>query len=84
MLYVSLLKTRGNEFSLRSDQEKVELPPASHVRLAVNDSEAKLAVLDGTLRGAVGGTAGGASGAMDVSKNKTISFNLKGQDSSRP
>jgi hypothetical protein len=72
MVYVSLLKTRGNEFSLLFGQQRLELPPASHVRLQVDGAEARLAVLDGTLR------IDGPSGAMDVSKNKTISFNLQG------
>jgi len=73
MVYVSLLKTRGNEFNLLFGHEKLELPPASHVRLQVDGAEAKLAVLDGTLR------IDGASGPMDVSKNKTVTFNLQGQ-----
>ncbi len=49
MVYVSLLKTRGNEFTLLFGQQKIELPPASHVRLQVDGTQAKLAVLDGTL-----------------------------------
>jgi hypothetical protein len=82
MVYVSLLKTRGNEFSLLFGQQKLELPPASHVRLHVDGAEAKLAVLDGTLR--IDGTSGGPSGAMDVSKNKTITFNLQAQAQAQP
>jgi uncharacterized protein DUF6600/FecR-like protein len=73
MVYVSLLKTRGNEFNLLFGQQKLELPPASHVRLQVDGAEAKLAVLDGTLR------IDGPSGPMDVTRNKTITFNLQGQ-----
>ena len=72
MVYVSLLKTRGNEFNLLFGQQKLELPPASHIRLQVDGTEARLAVLDGTLR------IDGPSGAMDVSKNRTITFNLQG------
>jgi hypothetical protein len=78
MVYVSLLKTRGNEFNLLFGHEKLELPPASHIRLQVDGAEARLAVLDGTLR------IDGASGPMDVSKNKTITFNLQGQDQVQP
>jgi len=77
MVYVSLLKTRGNEFNLLFGHEKLELPPASHIRLQVDGAEARLAVLDGTLR--IDGTSGGESGAMDVTKNKTVTFNLQGQ-----
>lgn len=85
MVYVSLLKTRGNQFSLLFGQQKVELPPASHIRLQVDGAEARLAVLDGTVRidgpsgGPSGGPTGGPLGAMDVSKNKTITFSMRGQ-----
>ena len=43
MVYVSLLKTRGNEFDLLFGQQKLELPPGSHVRLQVDGAEARLA-----------------------------------------
>ena len=49
MVYVSLLKTGGNEFNLLFGQQKLQLPPASHIRLQVDGPEAKLAVLDGTV-----------------------------------
>jgi hypothetical protein len=61
MVYVSLLKTRGDEFTLLFGHEKLEMPPASHVRLIVEGTEAKLAVLDGTVR------IDGTSGPTDVS-----------------
>ena len=77
IVYLSLLKTRGNEFTLLFGQQKLELPPASHIRLQIDGPEAKLAVLDGTLH--IDGPSGGPSGAMDVSKNKTITFGLQGQ-----
>jgi hypothetical protein len=77
MVYVSLLKTRGNEFTLLFGQQKLELPPASHIRLQIDGTEAKLAVLDGTLR------IDEASGAMDVSKNRTVEFNLQGSGQDR-
>jgi hypothetical protein len=73
MVYVSLLKTRGNEFNLLFGQQKLQLPPGSHIRLQVDGAKAKLAVLDGTLR------IDEPSGAMEVSRNKTITFNLQGQ-----
>jgi len=73
IVYVSLLKTRGNEFTLLFGQQKLQLPPASHVRLQIDGAEAKLAVLEGTLH------IDEASGALDVSKNRTITFNLQGQ-----
>ena len=71
--YVSLMKTRGNEFNLLFGQQKLQLPPASHIRLQLDDAEAKLAVLDGSLR------IDGPTGPMDVSKKKTVTFNMAGQ-----
>ena len=73
MVYVSLLKTRGNEFDLLFGQQKLELPPGSHVRLQVDGAEARLAVLDGTLR------IDEPSGAVDVAKSRTITFRMQGQ-----
>jgi FecR protein len=73
MVYVSLLKTRGNEFTLLFGQQKLALPPASHIRLQIDGPQAKLAVLDGTLR------VDEASGAMDVTKNRTITFSMQGR-----
>ncbi len=74
MAYVSLLKTRGNEFNLLFGKQKLQLPPSSHVRLQVDGTEAKLGVLDGMLQ------IDGASGPIDVSKNKTVTFHLKSED----
>ena len=73
MAYVSLVKTKGNEFNLLFGQQKLQLPPSSHIRLQVDGAEAKLAVLDGTVR------IDGASGPMDVARKKTVSFNLADQ-----
>ncbi len=73
MAYVSLVKTKGNEFNLLFGRQKLQLPPSSHVRLQVDGAEAKLAVLDGTVR------IDGASGPMDVSRKKTVTFDLVDQ-----
>jgi hypothetical protein len=73
MAYVSLLKTKGNEFNLLFGQQKLQLPPASRIRLKVDGAEAQLAVLDGTLR------VDGASGPMDVPKKKTAIFSMTDQ-----
>ncbi|MDR3797332.1 MAG: FecR domain-containing protein [Terracidiphilus sp.] len=77
MVYVSLLKTRGNEFTLLFGQQQLQLPPGSHIRLLVDGAEAKLAVLDGTLH--IDGALGGPAGEMDVTRNKTVTFKLQGQ-----
>jgi hypothetical protein len=76
--YVSLLKTRGNEFNLLFGGQKLQLPPSSHIRLQVDGAEARLAVLDGAVR------IDGPSGPMDVTRNKTVTFNLQGQDRAQP
>jgi hypothetical protein len=76
MAYVSLVKTRGNEFNLLFGQQKLQLPPSSHIRLQVDGWEAKLAVLDGTVR------IDGPSGPTDVPRKKTATFHL--QDQAQP
>lgn len=69
--YVSLMKTRGNQFTLAFGQQTLELQPASHVRLQMDEAQAKLAVLDGTLH------MEGPSGAIDVPRKKTVTFSLR-------
>ncbi len=76
MAYVSLMKTSGNEFNLLFGEQSVRLLPASHVRLRLEGNEAKLAVLNGSVR------IEGPSGAMDVDHKKTVTFALN--DSSEP
>jgi hypothetical protein len=70
MVYVSLLKTRGNEFNLQFGRQKLQLPPSSHIRLQVDAAQATLAVLDGTVR------TDGAAGPTDVSRKNTVTFRL--------
>src|SRR5580698_3580069 len=48
MAYVSLVGTKGNEFTLLFGQEKLRLQPSSHIRLQMDATEAKLAVWDGS------------------------------------
>jgi len=71
MVYVSLLKSNTNQFNVTFGENNLALPSPSHVRLQLIGTEAHLAVLDGNLRLA------GASGAtLDVSKKKTVTFDL--------
>jgi hypothetical protein len=70
MAYVSIVKAKPNEFNLLFGEQKLSLPAPSHVRLQMAGTEARLAVLDNTLR------IDGSSGALDVSKKKTITFDL--------
>ena len=73
MVYVSLVNTKGNQFTLTFGQEKLNLPPDSHIRLDMTAGEAKLAVLHGDA------LVEGPSGSTDVGKNKTATFNLASQ-----
>src|SRR5580658_9067287 len=73
MVYVNLLNTKGNEFAVAFGQEKLNLPPDSHVRLQLTPSEANLAVLHGEA------LVENPSGSTAVGKNKTMTFNLADQ-----
>jgi hypothetical protein len=73
-VYVSLINTKGNEFSVKFGQETVNLPPDSHVRLQMAPSEASLAVLHGEA------LVEEPSGSTTLGKNKTMTFNLAGQN----
>ncbi len=66
--YVSLVNTKGNEFTLLFGQQKLALPPASHIRLDLKEEGAQLAVLEGNLR------VDSPQGAIEVQKKKTITF----------
>lgn len=72
MAYVSLLKKRPGDFTLefgpKDNQQKLQLPPSSHVRLQVNGSGAQLAVLGGSV------PVNGASGPIDTRSKRTVSF----------
>ena len=68
--YVSLVKTPGSEFNLLFGEQKLQLPPSSHVRLQLLGTEAKLAVLDGTIK------IDEPSGVLAVPHKKTVTFNL--------
>jgi FecR protein len=72
--YVSLLKTKGNQFNLLFGEKRLPLPPASHIRLQVDGAKAALAVLDGTVR------IDGSEGPADVSKKETVNFELQQKD----
>lgn len=76
MAYVSLMKTPANKFNLLFGQQNIELPPSSHVRLQLEGTEAKLAVLGGALE------VKGPEGLVGVPHKSTITFPLT--DSSEP
>ena len=66
--YVSLVNTKGNQFTLEFGQEKLALQPATHIRLDLKENESQVAVLDGTLH------MDGPQGPIDVTKKKTVTF----------
>jgi hypothetical protein len=72
-VYVNLLNTKGNEFTVKFGQQTVNLPPDSHIRLQLTPTEASLAVMHG------GAVVEEPTGGMTVGKNKTATFNLAGQ-----
>jgi hypothetical protein len=68
MAYLTLIKSRGNEFNLLIGDHKIAVPPATHLRLQVNDNDARIAVLDGAL------TVDSPHGPIEVTKKKTVSL----------
>jgi len=73
--YVSLVKRQdkkapANEFALLFGSRTLNLDPAAHVRLEVLDSQAKLAVFDGTVR------TDGENGGVTVPKKKMATFSI--------
>lgn len=72
MAYVSLMKGGENEFDLLFGEQSLKLSPASHVRLQLVGSEAKLAVLDGSVQ------IKGADGLEDVPHKRTVTFAMAG------
>jgi uncharacterized protein DUF6600/FecR-like protein len=72
MVYVYLMKTKDNQFTVAFGKETINLPPDSHVRLQLTAGQADLAVLHGDALVA------GPAGTETVGKNKTATFNLTG------
>ena len=73
--YISLVKAQSskapaNQFELMFGSRKLELDPATHLRLDLAGSEAKLAVFDGTVR------VPGGNGAVEIGKKKTATFQI--------
>jgi hypothetical protein len=73
--YVSLVKQQDkkapvNNFELMFGTRTLSLDPATHVRLDLAGSQAKLAVFDGTVR------TEGENGAATISKKKTATFQI--------
>ena len=71
--YVSLLKSTGNQFTLKFGERNLDLQPGTHLRLQIDGSDARLAVLDGMLN------MDSAAGPVTVAKKKTASFDITNQ-----
>lgn len=71
MAYVSLVKSKDNQFNLAFGDQNLTLSAPSHVRLQLSGTEARLAVLDGNLH-----LASASGTALDVPKKKTVTFDL--------
>ena len=72
MVYVSMVDTRSNHFSLLFGERKLELPPMAHIRLQMEPTQAELAVLGGPVQ------VNGDSSPIDVPKKKTAIIPLDG------
>lgn len=72
MVYLSLMKSPVNEFNLLFGEQSLALPASSHVRLQLEGSEARLAVLDGAVK------IKSSEGLVDVPHKRTIAFALDG------
>jgi FecR protein len=72
-VYVSLVNTKGNEFTVTAGQQKINLPPDSHIRLQLTQDHANLAVMHGEA------LVEEPAGIATVGKNKTMTFNPAGQ-----
>jgi len=77
--YVSLVKPQdkkapANAFELMFGSRSLDLDPATHVRLEVVESQAKLAVFEGTVR------TDGDNGGVSVPKKKMATFSIFDKD----
>jgi FecR protein len=72
-VYVSLVNTKGNEFTVNAGPNKITLPPDTHIRLQLTADQASLAVMHGDA------TVEQPSGTSTVGKDRTMTFNLAGQ-----
>jgi uncharacterized protein DUF6600/FecR-like protein len=73
--YLSLVKRQDkkspvNDFALSFGERTVKLDPATHVRLDLQGSQAKLAVFDGAVR------TDGENGGVGIAKKKTATFEI--------
>ena len=73
-VYIDYRGTKDNEFTLNFAREAVAFKDPVRLRIQMNDSDATLAVLKGEV------TVAGASGNVNVSKNRSATFDLANHD----
>jgi hypothetical protein len=73
MVYVSLVNTKGNEFTVNVGQNKINLPPDSHIRLQLTADQASMAVMHGDAM------VEQPSDTTTVGKDKTMTLSLAGE-----
>jgi hypothetical protein len=73
MVYVSLVNTKGNEFTVNVGPSKINLPPDSHIRLQLTPDQATMAVMHGDAM------VEQPSGTTTVGKDKTMTLSLVGE-----
>lgn len=70
LAYVNFLGTKGDEFTVNFARQKIALAQAAHLRIALADADAAVAVFGGEAQVV------GPSGAVTVTKNHTARFDL--------
>lgn len=73
-VYVSLMKSRADQFTLAFGNRSLVVPPDSHIRLLMDQHEAQLSSLGGPLR------IDDSSSLLELPKKKTLTFNLAQQN----
>ena len=68
--YVNFTGTKDDEFSVRFDDKKIAIARAAHLRVVLADEDSSVAVFKGLVQ------VDSPSGAIDVKKNQTLSFDL--------
>jgi FecR protein len=71
--YVNFVGTKDDEFSVWFGDEKIMVAHAAHFRIALDDRDSSVAVFKGLIQ------VGIPSGAIEVKKNQTVTFDLDGQ-----
>lgn len=74
MVYVSLVNTKENQYTLAFAQEKIHLQPSSHIRFELESSHAKLTVFEGAV------SVERPAGTFQADKKKTFIIDLANPD----